>query len=291
MKARTIAQRHFNFEVPSLEMKAFGRISELARTMAGIKLDTAKKDLVRARLSSRLRTLKLRCFDDYVKHLEADTSGEEILTLIDLLTTNKTLFFRQKEQFAHLKEELLPSWKDASAPLRIWSAGCSTGQEPYSLAMLLAHNLLNHEKDDVKVLATDISRPVLAKAKAGVYAEEALSGISRDLRRYFKKIETGPPALYRVIPQLREFVYFARLNLMGEWPMRGRFQAILCRNVMIYFDKTTREELVNRFWHQLAWNGSLFLGEAESLNGIRSRFKYVRPGIYGKEKCSPGRPS
>lgn len=255
----------------------FQAISTLVYDIAGIQLRQGKEGLVRSRLAKRLRALALPGYDAYLARVQED--ARELAEMIDLLTTNKTNFFRESAHFDFLRDTLAPQWAAAGKPVRIWCAGCSTGEEPYTLAMVLREAIPDVDRRDVKILATDISHRVLAQAKAGVYGEQATSEIPPELlRRHFVKAPTGQSAG----AALRKMITFGSLNLMGPWPMKGPFDAILCRNVMIYFDKPTQQKLVERYWGLLAPGGHLFVGHSESLSALQHRFAYVQPALYRK---------
>jgi chemotaxis protein methyltransferase CheR len=261
----------------------FARISELLHRLCGIDLQVGKECLVKARLAKRLRALGLRDFDEYVQYIERDGSGQELLTMIDSLSTNKTSFFREEQHFEFLREHVLPGLCKTRDPIRIWSAGCSSGEEPYSLAIILAESILDIRSRDVRILATDISTKVLAAAREAVYPQDVVRDVpAMLLNKYFKCVQTAPSRLYSVNDQLKAMVRLARLNLMEAWPMAGPFDVIFCRNVMIYFDRPTRETLVRRFWDLLPAMGYLFIGHAESLSGLATEFRYVQPAVYRK---------
>ena len=251
--------------------------------IAGIQLREGKEGLVKSRLAKRLRALGLPSYEAYLARVEADPA--ELAEMVDQLTTNKTNFFRERAHFDFLRDVLAAQWRAAPArPLRIWSAGCSTGEEPYTLAMVLRDAIPDLAQRDVRILATDLSRRVLAQARQGVYPDAATDGISPDeLRRHFTRATTpnGVPA-WSAGPGLRQLITFAPLNLMERWPMRGPFDAIFCRNVMIYFDKGTQQTLVDRYHALLAPGGHLFVGHSESLSALRHRFAYVQPALYRK---------
>jgi chemotaxis protein methyltransferase CheR len=254
----------------------FGEISRTVYDVAGIRLRPGKEGLVRSRLARRLRALGAGSYGEYLARVRADATGRELAEMVDALTTNKTSFFREPAHFDYLRERVLPALP-AREPLRMWSAGCSTGEEPYSLAMVLRESLPDLARRDVRLLATDISSRVLAPARAGRYADAAVADVPPELlRRHF--LRAG--GAWEVAPAVRSLVTFARLNLMAVWPMRGPFEAIFCRNVMIYFDKPTQQELVARFHALLAPGGHLFVGHAESLSGIAHGFSYVQPAVY-----------
>lgn len=263
----------------------FREISRTVYDIAGIQLRDGKEGLVRSRLAKRLRQLGLGDFGAYLERVRAD--ARELAEMVDLLTTNKTSFFRESAHFDFLRDRLLPSL--GPGPVRLWSAGCSSGEEPYTLAMVIRDAWPDADRRDVKILATDISRRVLATAAAGVYPEALLEDVPPDLlRRHFtraaREAVTRPGAAggWRANDALRSLVTFAPLNLMGAWPMRGPFQAIFCRNVMIYFDKATQQALVERYYGLLAPGGHLFVGHSESLSALSHRFSYVQPAVYRK---------
>ncbi len=259
----------------------FTRITTMLYEHAGIRMREGKEGLVRARLAKRLRTLGLPDFDAYLSFVQSEPSKAEFAEMIDALTTNKTSFLREVSHFDYLREQVLPS---LNGPVRIWSAGCSTGEEPYTLAMLLNDAYGADASRRVKILATDISRRVLAQAKAGRYPAEVMSDVPAPwMQRYWSKRqdESGRP-VSEAAPSLRSLVQFAKLNLMEHWPMQGPFDAILCRNVMIYFEKATQQKLVERYWALLRPGGHLFVGHSESLTGLTHRFRYVQPAVYVK---------
>lgn len=261
----------------SLELspQQFGQISETVRTVAGIRLPPGKETLVRSRLAKRLRALGLDGFEAYLAHVDGDESGAELKEMVDALTTNKTSFFRESAHFDYLAEEVLPELP-GRGELRLWSAGCSSGEEPCTLAMVLAEHLSSGLS--ARILATDISGHSLAAARAGVYSAAVAETIPDRLRRRY--MERLSDERYRVVERLRGMTRFARLNLMGTWPMRGPFDVVFCRNVMIYFERETREQLVARFHGLLRDGGYLFVGHSESLTGLTHDFEYVQPAVY-----------
>lgn len=258
----------------------FRRASELVYRTCGIALKDGKQDLVKARLGRRLRILGLSNFKEYFDYVESDRHGSELAEMLDLITTHKTQFFRDNQHFECLRRLLAEGWPGQTS-LRFWYAGCSTGEEPYSLAMVLAEALPDLDRRDVRILATDLCRPALEQAETGGYAGSEICGLPSDLRgRYFSPLggET-----WVIKDRVRKLVTFGRLNLIGRWPMRGPFHAVFCRNVMIYFDRPTRESLIQRFWNLLDHGGFLFVGFSESLTGLQHRFKYVQPAVYRKQ--------
>lgn len=256
----------------------FARIIEMLHAHCGIRMRTGKEGLVRARLAKRLRLLGLSDYDSYLDLVERDPARLEFTEMVDALTTNKTSFFREEAHFDFLQDTVFPA---CTGPIRLWSAGCSSGEEPYTLAMLLNESLPESSARNVKILATDISHRVLATAKAGVYSADALSEAPRAMvQKYWTPAVSSGAARVEAAPSLKRMIQFGRLNLMAPWPMRGPFDAILCRNVMIYFDKATQQELVARYYALLRPGGYLFVGHSESLTGLDHRFRYVQPAVY-----------
>lgn len=259
-----------------LRPEQFRVIRDRLYDVSGINMQDGKAGLVRTRLSKRVSALGLGSFRDYVRHVEQDAT--EFALMVDLLTTNKTSFFREARHFEFLREAVLPSLT-ADRPVRIWSAGCSTGEEPYTLVMLLREAWTDFARRDVRVLATDLSTRVLTRAAEGRYTESVLREVPPPLRsRYFERDGDD----FRVRSSLRAPICFARLNLMEAWPMKGPFDAIFCRNVMIYFDRPTQERLINRFWKLLRPGGHLFVGHSESLTPLKHSFRYVEPAVYAR---------
>jgi chemotaxis protein methyltransferase CheR len=265
-----------------LDDRDFRRVSELVYRHCGINLHEGKQDLVQARLAKVMRDGRFASTTDYIDHVLADESGVELTALVDVISTNLTSFFRERSHFDHLTKNVLPG-RAASRPsdrrIRAWSAGCSTGEEPYSLAITLLQAL---PEWDVKVLATDISTRVVRRATEGVYPADRLATVDAGVRdTYFRRCPASRDQ-FQVADSLRDVVRFRHLNLMQPWPFTGPFDFIFCRNVMIYFDKPTQERLVRRFCSCLAPGGLLFTGHSESLTGIAHPFRYVEPSIYEK---------
>ena len=263
----------------------FQRIRRIINEIAGIALAEGKRELVYSRLSRRLRQLGLRRFDEYCRLLE--TGGEdnpELGEFVNALTTNLTSFFREPHHFDFLGKELLPALMRerslSNRRIRIWSAGCSTGEEPYSIAMVL-REALPAVGWDVKILATDLDSNVLATADRGVYDANRVKDLSEiRLRRWFQRSRDAQSGQVRVAPELRDLIVFRRLNLMLDWPMSGPFDVIFCRNVVIYFDKPTQRVLFERFADLLAERGHLFVGHSESLFKVTDRFVPLGKTIY-----------
>lgn len=268
---------------PELGEKQFQRISDMAYRLCGLNLHAGKEGLVKTRLSKRLRALGMESFDEYLRYVEGDRTGQELVEMIDALTTNKTGFFREAEHFEYLQHAILPRITGRPRGVRVWSAGCSTGEEPYSIALVLCEALGEPDRLQARILATDISARVLATARVGIYDEDAVQSVPTSMRyRYFTCVRAGQPRAYRVNDEVRALVRLARLNLMDDWPMRGPFDVIFCRNVMIYFDKPTQQRLLQRFWDLLEPGGYLLVGHSESLTALQHRFRYVQPAVYVK---------
>lgn len=262
----------------------FNFIRSLVAEKTGIALSEQKRELVYGRLSKRLRSLDLQSFADYCSFVERN--AEELHELVNAITTNLTSFFRESYHFDYLRDTLLPAFLRSNADsrrIRIWSAGCSTGEEPYSIAMVLRDALPSAQGWDAKILATDIDSNVLARAQQGVYAEERASGIpERYLRRSFRKGQGDNAGMLRVGDEVRSLITFRQLNLMHDWPMRGPFDVIFCRNVVIYFDKPTQRRLFDRYADLLADGGHLFIGHSETLFKVCDRFTLIGRTIYRK---------
>ncbi|MGM0459281.1 MAG: CheR family methyltransferase [Bacteroidota bacterium] len=255
----------------------FNRVRKLLHGYSGIYLHEGKEALVRARLMKRIRRLGMVGFQEYLDYVESDETGGEFLSLVDVLTTNKTSFFREKQHYDFLVEMVIPQM--SGRQYKWWSAGCSSGEEPVTLAMTLLEQPEFQKRFSIKLLATDLSRDVLQRAKYGVYPPEK----TRDLPAYFlKNYFTEQEDGYQVNPVIRELITYGRLNLLEKWPMRGPFHVIMCRNVMIYFNRETQMELVSRFYDLLEPGGYLFLGHSESVSGKDHGFVNISPAVYQK---------
>jgi chemotaxis protein methyltransferase CheR len=270
----------------SLSEREFARIKARVYSVAGISLSDAKRTLVVSRLSKIVRALGLPSFDAYVDYLERGGTAQDGQHFVNALTTNLTRFYREDHHFEHLRTYIgeVMGARPRGARLRIWSAGCSTGQEPYTVGMDLLAAYPELKRWDFKILATDIDTAVLAKAAGGVYPESELSGLSADRARL---LDRGGDGTIRVPPGVRELVSFKPLNLIGPWPMKGPFDAIFCRNVAIYFDKPTQGEVFGRFSKLIAPEGFLYIGHSENLGSGGDGFRLVGKTIYqSKEKLS-----
>ncbi|MCC8190365.1 MAG: hypothetical protein LIP77_06965 [Planctomycetes bacterium] len=273
-----------------LTPELFDRICRYIYDRARINLTRNKMELVRARFGKVIRQRQMSGFREYFKWMQSDATGEALREVMNAISTNLTSFFRESDHFDFLSRYFLPEMEARFAgqggkvPLRGWSAGCSTGEEAYSLAITIFETLTRPEDWDVRLLATDIDTEVVAAGQHGVYHQDRLAGVSHlILAKYTDKCvdAKGRPA-YRMKSGLRDRIAFRHLNLFCEWPFRKKFHFIFCRNVMIYFDRSNQEELVNRFYDALGPGGYLFIGHSESLSGVNHRFDYVKPTIYRK---------
>lgn len=259
----------------------FQAVRTLVGEHAGIHLAEAKRDMVYGRLVRRLRALKLSSFDAYLAQLQQD--GGELVHFVNALTTNLTSFFREPHHFEFLADELVPELvrRRGDRRLRVWSAGCSTGEEPYSIAMVLKESV--PAGWDVRILATDLDSNVVATAERGVYDLDRVRNLGRRrLERWFLKGKGANTGTVRAKDELRAMIRFRQLNLLADWPMRGPLDLIFCRNVVIYFAKETQRRLFDRYANILAADGHLFLGHSESLFKVSDRFRLLGNTVYQK---------
>ena len=265
-----------------MDRHTFNKFRGLVYEKSGINLGEKKEALVCARLGKRMRTLGIDDYRKYFKYVARDTSGQEIVELLDVISTNITHFFREHQHFEFLNS-IVGEWvSQGQRRFRIWSAACSTGEEPYSIAMTLRETL--SDITDTKILATDISTRVLQKAMQGMYEERHMEKVPRELRlKYLLKDSGQEKSLYKIAKSLRDMVTFGRLNLsVHPYPLNGPFDVIFCRNVMIYFDNQVRRRVLESMYKLLKPGGYLMVGHAESLTGIVSSFKSVKPSVYVK---------
>ena len=264
-------------EFPLTE-RDFERLRERLYDAAGISLSDAKRTLVIARLSKIVRTLRLNSFSEYLDFLERSATADDAQEFVNALTTNLTRFYREDHHFEHLVGyigELMKRRSDKR--LRIWSAGCSTGQEPYTIALCLLNALPELKRWDFKILATDIDTSVIARAATGIYPDSELNGLSPERMKQFEKLGDGR---IRVPQAAASLVSFKPLNLMSPWPIKGPFDAVFCRNVAIYFDKPTQAEVFGRLGKILAPGAFLYIGHSENLGGGSTGFRLVGKTIY-----------
>ena len=265
--------------------KEFRELARYIQNDYGIHLKDEKKTLVTGRLHSVLLENNCRNFSEYFNLLQSDKTGKAVTTLINKITTNHTYFMRETDHFNYFRDKILPHLQSTvrDKDLRIWSAGCSTGEEPSTLTMIL-NDYFGKEKMwwDTKVLATDISERVLEKAKRGQYSSEQVASLPMNWRvNYFRKNSIEDSVL---IDKIRNEIIYRKFNLMEDtFPFKKKFHVIFCRNVMIYFDNKTKIELVNKFYEMTEPGGYLFIGHSESLNREYTKYKYVLPSVYRKE--------
>lgn len=264
----------------------FRKIAKLVMDTTGIVLSEKKRAFVHGRLGRRLRILGLSDFRQYCNLLESDDGGAERRMLINAVTTNHTSFFREEHHFDYLARTVLPaivqSRKSGAGRLRIWSAGCSTGEEPYTLAMTLLQHQALLAGWDVKILATDLDTNVVRHASEGVYDADRLETIPAAYQKRYLSVQDD--GRFWINDDVRDLISFAPLNLLEQWPMSGPFDVIFCRNVVIYFDKPTQRRLFDRYADLMRPDGWLFIGHSESLLNVTNRFSLVGRTIYRRTK-------
>ncbi len=272
--------------------KVFSRLSEFIYGECGIKMPPAKKTMLEARLQKRLRQHQLRSFEAYCDFLFSHAGmEEELVHMIDVVTTNKTDFFREPAHFTHLEQKVLPEFMCEQRGgiirrLSVWSAGCSTGEEPYTLAMVLSEFGRKNAGFQFVILATDISSRVLEKAKNAVYEEDKIQPVPPEMKKqYLLRGKDRSLRLVKIVPELRQLVKFRRLNFMdGDFGMREPMDIIFCRNVVIYFDRPTQERLLQRFCTHLRPGGYVFMGHSETLSGLDVPLVQIAPTVYRKAR-------
>jgi len=261
----------------------FDKIRHLVKSHTGIVLADGKQDMVYGRLTRRLRALDLPNFDSYLKIIEQEDE-EELIHLVNAITTNLTSFFREEHHFGYLKNTVFPSLLEKNAAtrrIRIWSAGCSTGEEPYSIAMTVREFFSDYHDWDVKIIATDLDSNVVAKAESGVYDKARVDGVSPEYKQRWMKRGRGDKSdLVKMKAELQELITFKQLNLLHEWPIKGPIDIIFCRNVVIYFDKDTQRTLFGRYADVLSSGGHLFIGHSENMFNVCDRFESLGHTIY-----------
>jgi chemotaxis protein methyltransferase CheR len=260
----------------------FEALRKLVKQLTGINLSDQKRELVYGRLARRLRALQLQSFAEY-RHLLAHDGGKEIAQFCNAITTNLTAFFREPHHFDYLREQVLAPMVSSSTPrrLRIWSAGCSTGEEPYSLAMTILETLPDVRRWDVRILATDLDSDVLERGRRGVYTEERFKNMTLQRRgRFFRERRDREGLSFEAAPELKSLITFKQLNLMHALPMRGPLDAIFCRNVVIYFDKDTQRDLFARVAQLQQPGNLLFLGHSESLFKVSEQYALIGKTVY-----------
>lgn len=264
----------------------FKRLSEYIYREYGIKMPPAKKIMLQSRLQKRLRELDITSFKEYVDYVfSKEGQDSEVYHMIDVVSTNKTDFFREPIHFEFLSNDIVPKFVgdvEFRNPLKIWSAGCSSGEEPYTIAMVLTDCKEKYPILDFQILGTDISTRILKTAIEAIYKENRIEGIPHNiLRKYFLKSKDRINPTVRVVPEIRKKVSFGRLNLMDEtYPIAEMFDIIFCRNVLIYFDRSTQEKVINKLCLKLKPGGYFFLGHSESVTGMTVPLKQIKPTIF-----------
>lgn len=261
----------------------FDHLRKLVTQNTGILADDDKYTMYYSRLARRLRKLGLKDFAEYRRYLN-DNHEDELIELVNSVTTNLTSFFRENHHFEFIRDTIVPELRRRGMrKIRAWSAGCSTGEEPYSIAITLAEAIPEYKSWDIQILATDLDSNVVAHAAAGVYDESRVQGINSTLlQKYFKRGTGQNEGRVKVKQDLLDLIRFKQLNLLQTWPINDRMDFIFCRNVVIYFDKSTKEKLVDRYADQMADNGYLFMGHSESLYKSTDRFKLLGKTVYQK---------
>jgi len=268
----------------AITQKEFRQLADYIKLNYGINLKEEKKALITSRLQNELVKNNLNSFSEYYDYILSDKSGKAVAALIEKITTNHTFFMRESDHFFYFRDMVLPYLKKTitDKDLRIWSAGCSTGEEPYTLAMII-DEFFGKEKVlwDTKVLATDISTKVLEEAKRGIYSNKDIEMLPSHWKlNYFKKLDDKNSV---ITDKIKKEVIFRKFNLMNDiFPFKKKFHVIFCRNVMIYFDVQTKRELVNKFYDLTEYGGYLFIGHSESLNGKETKYRYIMPAVYRK---------
>jgi chemotaxis protein methyltransferase CheR len=277
----TAAGRQFReYEFSETDFRA---LRDLVKQITGISLAESKRELVYGRVSRRLRALGLKSFGEYRQLLE-DPGAPELTEFCNALTTNLTSFFRESHHFDYLQESFLAERLQDAGPrrrIRIWSSACSTGEEPYSIAMSICETVRDWQKWDIKILATDLDSNVLAAAKQGAYAPDRLKGMNpQRVARFFTENRLPDRTVYEVAPELKSMITFKQINLMQELPMQGPLDVIFCRNVVIYFDKQTQRDLFARIARLQRPEDLLFLGHSENLFNVSDDYRLIGKTIY-----------
>lgn len=287
--APSMNEHTFSTWAKPMTQAEFSRFSEFIIGQCGIKMPPSKKIMLEARLQKRLRALGIPTYGEYLKHVLGDGARDELVHMLDAVTTNKTDFFREPVHFQYLEQTVLPEALDertrrkaAGRPLNVWSAGCSTGEEPYTLAMVLSDFSSRHPDLKFTLVATDISTRVLERAREGIYDAERVQTVPAALKqKYLLRSRDRSRNLVRIAPQLRAVVQFRRLNLMEEhFSFSDPLDVIFCRNVIIYFDRETQERLISRFCRALRPEGYLFLGHSESVHGFDLPLRRITSTVY-----------
>jgi chemotaxis protein methyltransferase CheR len=282
-----------SYKLPEMSDGQFQLFSELIYSLCGINLTPKKKLMLVARLYKRLRDLKMLEFDDYYNFLlTPEGRANEIIKMIDAVSTNKTQFFREPDHFAYLNTKILPEFIDKgyavkNKVLNVWSAGCSTGEEPYTIAIVISEFCEKNKLEcTFKITGTDISTKVLETAERAIYKQDVIMQVPKELQdKYFYKLDNPDKDSYCIVPELKKHVIIKRLNLMdSEFKHGPLMDIIFCRNVIIYFDKQTQKNLFHKFYLNLNEPGYMLIGNSESLHNINDEFAFIAPTVYKKGK-------
>jgi len=264
----------------------FAKLSKFIYTQYGIKMPPEKRIMLQSRLQKRLRALRIYTFKEYIEFAFSNQGADEIIHMMDVVSTNKTDFYREPAHFDFLKQGILPKLYEEKKNIKIWSAGCSSGQEVYTMAIELSEFAANHPGFDFSILGTDISTLMLKKAFAAVYTEEMVSMIPLEIKKkYLLKSKEKEKKLIRISTNLRNKAKFQRINFMDDqYPVNEQFDIIFCRNVLIYFDRETQEKVINKLCNYLRIDGFFFLGHSESITNINVPLKQLKPTVYNRIK-------
>lgn len=270
-----------------LSDKDFAKLSNFIYHQYGIKMPEAKRIMLQSRLQKRLRALQIPSFADYVDYVFSPRGADEIIHMMDVVSTNKTDFFRENQHFVFLLETVLPEIYEVNHQnyVKIWSAGCSSGEEPYTMAMVLSEYQQKVRGFDFQIMGSDLSTIVLEKAVQAIYAEERVSVIPYDIKKkYLLKSKDREKPTVRIVPELRRKATFRRINFMDDvYDAPMDFDIVFCRNVLIYFDRATQEKVINKLCRHLKPGGFFFLGHSESVTGINVPLKQIKPTVFRRE--------
>lgn len=271
-----------------LSENIFKKLGSFIQSECGIKMPPGKRLMVQSRLMKRLRALEISSFEEYWAFIQSTEDKDEVINLINAVSTNKTDFFREPDHFKYLIDTVLPELiknrpSEIREPFKFWSAGCSTGEEPYTLAMVLSDFAEKNRSFKFKILATDISTKVIEHGRIAIYSKERIDPIPMKMKqKYLLKSKDPANKVVRIIPKLRSKVIFRRLNFLDNFRLKEKVEVIFCRNVVIYFDRDIQKKLVEKFYEQLIPGGFLFMGHSETINGLNTKFKTVAPTVYQK---------
>lgn len=286
MSLKTTKEKGFKKKEFPFSDKDFSYIKNLVAERTGIVLTDIKRDMVYSRVARRIRALKINDFAEYCDVLKSG-HHEEMVEFINAITTNLTSFFREPHHFVYMTKTLLPEIRanKKDRTIRVWSAGCSSGEEPYSIAMTLRDFFPADSDWDIKILATDLDSHMVDKAEKGVYKEGSITGVDeRQIKKWMKKGSGKMAGSVKICNEIQSLITFKQLNLMHDWPLKGPFDFMFCRNVVIYFSKDTQKELFDRYANLLVPNAGLFIGHSESLFKVTDRFQSLGKTIYKKVK-------